>query len=514
MGKPAILLLILVILASGTTLPQISVKAIPKTIIVPDDYPTITEAINNAYNGDTILFREGIHEGPINQTIAINKTLSIIGENNKATIKLYPAYNETWILTTPFYSYSNAMAITANDCKLLSLTVVVYPGGDISVTGNRTQIIGNNITRGYASGISVQGAYCQITDNIGSGPIRLNGSYCEVARNTPYSINIEGTFNIIRDNICQGLSLSYAKNNILSENKVTTDSRSYEGIHFYHSHCNLIYKNLVKGFGFGVDLWLSANNTIVANTIIDCDNGCFALGGAFNNKIYLNIMKNNNWWDRYYYDFYSDPWIRDGNPDMKISSNSWDNGFVGNYWGDYNGTDSNMDGIGDSPYTINIVIRYFGNDIDNVICGRDNFPLINQINIYSVAVAQPDWASLTFPLEPFTDIFSPENFTTYKAVSVPLNFRLADWILGLQYSLDGNYNVTLKGNTTLSGLTNGYHTLTLFGEDSFGNIFNLAMVHFTVEVSEPFPALLVASVFGVSVAIGGVGLLVYFKKRK
>jgi hypothetical protein len=32
--------------------------------------------------------------------------------------------------------------------------------------------------------------------------------------------------------------------------------------------------------------------------------------------------------------------------------NFWDNGIIGNYWDDYNGTDSDGDGIGDTPYFI------------------------------------------------------------------------------------------------------------------------------------------------------------------
>ena len=31
---------------------------------------------------------------------------------------------------------------------------------------------------------------------------------------------------------------------------------------------------------------------------------------------------------------------------------NWDDGKEGNFWSDYNGTDSNNDGVGDTPYMI------------------------------------------------------------------------------------------------------------------------------------------------------------------
>jgi len=77
-------------------LPELHVtKAETTTIIVPDDYPTITDAIGNATEGDTIFVKKGTYECPINQTLVIDKTISLIGEDAKNTIiNLYPPYHE------------------------------------------------------------------------------------------------------------------------------------------------------------------------------------------------------------------------------------------------------------------------------------------------------------------------------------------------------------------------------------------------------------------------------------
>jgi N-acetylneuraminic acid mutarotase len=106
---------------------------------------------------------------------------------------------------------------------------------------------------------------------------------------------------------------------------------------------------------------------------------------------------------------------------------------------------------------------------------------------------------------------SPEN-ETYNATSVDLVFttnKPASW---MGFSLDGQDNVTVTGNITLSGLSNGLHNITVYAEDTFGNEGASEITYFTIDVPEPFPTtLVIASI--ITVAIIGVGLLVYFKKR-
>lgn len=51
-------------------------------IIVPDDFPTINQAIQNAIDGDTVLVRQGIY----NETIVIDKAITLKGEDTNSTI--------------------------------------------------------------------------------------------------------------------------------------------------------------------------------------------------------------------------------------------------------------------------------------------------------------------------------------------------------------------------------------------------------------------------------------------
>jgi N-acetylneuraminic acid mutarotase len=111
-------------------------------------------------------------------------------------------------------------------------------------------------------------------------------------------------------------------------------------------------------------------------------------------------------------------------------------------------------------------------------------------------------------------VLSPEN-RTYYTVDVALNFTVNEPASSMQYTLDGENLVEISGNTTLTGLPYGSHNLTVYATDAADNTGVSETINFTVaEETEPFPTAPVAAASVAIVAVVGVGLLLYFKKRK
>jgi nitrous oxidase accessory protein len=335
MRRSVALLLVLVCLtALCSVMPQLS-KADATTIVVPDDYPTISAAIGNATDGDTIFVKKGTYE---ERTLEISKTLSLIGEDASNTeINLHPPYNETWILTQSFRHYANAITINTDDVALEGLKISGN-GGDIYVTGDRMQITKNTI----AAELIIEGSHSNITENIMfrlstsgfegniignnivSGSIFLKGSYNVLVNNSVLvDINLEDAdSNTISNNTCSHLLLGYENSsyNVVSGNKI--EPREYQGSYgvlIGGSH-NVFYNNLIAHFNRSrrYAVWL---DSLVAK----------------NNTFYHNNFINNN----------NTVYIENGN--LTEKSNFWDNGEEGNYWDNYNGIDGNRDGIGDIP---------------------------------------------------------------------------------------------------------------------------------------------------------------------
>ena len=113
---------------------------------------------------------------------------------------------------------------------------------------------------------------------------------------------------------------------------------------------------------------------------------------------------------------------------------------------------------------------------------------------------------------PRITVLSPLN-TTYASSEVELDFTVSEAVSQILYSLDGKENLTIAGNTTLTGLVNGEHTVTLYVADLAGNAASSKPLFFTVN-SPAFPFVPVAMVAIISSILLCVGLLVSFKKRK
>lgn len=87
---------------------------------------------------------------------------------------------------------------------------------------------------------------------------------------------------------------------------------------------------------------------------------------------------------------------------------------------------------------------------------------------------------------PSITVYSPQN-TTYDTGSVDfLNVTSSEAVETWEYSLDGSANTTFTPNTTLSGLSDGGHTVDVYATDSSGNTGSES-VTFTVDTTDSTP---------------------------
>ena len=110
---------------------------------------------------------------------------------------------------------------------------------------------------------------------------------------------------------------------------------------------------------------------------------------------------------------------------------------------------------------------------------------------------------------PIISLTSPEN-KVYNTSQISLLFATNE-PSQITYSLDGLGNVTYSGNSTLTGLSTGLHTITVFATDVAGNIESKT-ISFTV--TKPPASLPIMPIAASCIVVVGVALLVYFKKRK
>lgn len=438
------------------------------SLIVPDDYPTIQAAIDNANAGDTVYVKKGTYSytGGGGDAIRIDKPLSLMGEDSQKTVI---TRTEGYIK----YTY-NVISITADNVTISGFTIIGNWGlTGLRIAGSGIKIIGNNIASS-SNGILCGGENYIISQN------NLTGNDDGIAF---YSSNSVISGNNITGNHFSGLTIGSCQNVTIKENNISANGMGpdegngmgFGGLVFWIDANNVrVYENNITDNQFGVRFSRSCNDSEVYNNNI-MRNGLginvLTRAGGLGNKVYYNN-------------------IVDNTQSALVQQNvtavvSWDNGYVGNYWSDYhskypNASEVDGSGIGDTPYVI---------DENN----KDRYPILESFSI------GPPKISVLSPLA-----------QTYNETSVPLVFTVGKLVNWTGYSLDGAENVTIAGNTTLTWLSSGLHNVTVYAKDLLGNVGASETVVFT---AEPFPTALVITTV-VIIAVVGFILIVYFKKRK
>jgi len=339
------IILVLVLCFAIVSIPQIGViKAKPKTIVVPDDYLTIQEAIDYASERDTIFVKSGVY----NESLLISgKPLSLIGEDSSTTIIECRVEPSGMPAVIQIYSYD--ILITGFTIRNNNITTDRSPlNGIILLSATNCSIVGNNIINNEYGIIIFNSNLIVISDNNMTENL-ADAIYFTDSRNSIISNN-----NITGNGITGGraTSLSSSDNFTLSGNILKNNS---DGILLEAtSYCKIFGNNITENRKWGIAFFNGSNNiTVYENYIVNNDVGIdfFDYPPSANfNKFYHNIFLENS------------PHVSN----ILRLQQIWDNGFEGNYWSDYSGTDNNGDGIGDAPYVM---------DENN----KDNYPLMNPL---------------------------------------------------------------------------------------------------------------------------------------
>ena len=139
--------------------------------------------------------------------------------------------------------------------------------------------------------------------------------------------------NNITANTYDGIGVFYSSNTTISNNIITLNE--YDGIEYFaSSYGNITGNYIASNIWFGLSVYYSSNNNIIENRLANNYKGLELIYSPDNSIFHNNFI--NHTLQAF----------------TEFSTDTWDNGRQGNYWSDYNGTDSNGDEIGDTPYVI------------------------------------------------------------------------------------------------------------------------------------------------------------------
>ncbi len=201
------------------------------------------------------------------------------------------------------------------------------------ISGSNNTLIGNNASNN-AAGISLQFSSNNTLSGNNVTPYYDNGIYLLYSSNNMLSGNNASIY------------LQSSSNNTLSGNNAS--------IYLYYSSNNTLISNNASNNDNGIGLSYSSNNTLKDNNVSLNKYIGISLWSSSNNSIYNNIFNNKN--NYYFSGINNNTWNTTKIVSKNIISGSYSGG---NFWANPGGTgfsqtctDSNSDGICDSPYTL------------------------------------------------------------------------------------------------------------------------------------------------------------------
>lgn len=333
-AKKVVLLTFILILAFGFSL-QLQISSGSKTIMVPTDYATISQALAHAGDGDTIVVQSGVYQ----ENLQVNKSISITGQDPKTTI-LHGAGGID-------RGGNPVVALNAPDSKIEGFTIK-------SQTYKNTNL--------YATGIIIRADNCTIENNI------IQGNYIGIFCSVQSHLQITG--NTITGNLKDGMRFYGGSYNTISGNNIIDNAVSGLALQGYsNTVTNNTFEGNTRGLGLGSSYSVVYGNHFNSNT----ESGIWL--ASTKSIIAVNDFSNNKWgvfitpqWAAPHDNtFYHNNFI-DNTHGVFVNESApvqfWDNGSEGNYWSDnQNVQEAGHSGIASQPYTV-----YEG--------AQDKYPLI------------------------------------------------------------------------------------------------------------------------------------------